>query len=273
MKEERVENKPFGSRRGAMYMIMCILLFCLVGHTAGQHSVNRVNYGVFYIYVRSLKITTATWRRSFIIELPALEEAHENLSNLTYAMDTEPEPAPYRHPKTGLIQAWKQHTINMNLYNTTHLQGIQHLEVLKSALRYILPEYYVAEEDAKRQKKGLGTFIGSTFSGMFDLASKKDLAILEAHVAEAVGNQNTQIQATKRLFNDLTSFVQVTNDKFDQITTAIQNNAESTEKLMDLWATNTDTQIRHYNNMAMTTIRLLQVVQSIYEVIYDLIFE
>ena len=254
-----------------MYLIIYILFLCLVGNTAEQHSVNRVNYGIFYKYLKSLKITTATWRTSFIIELPALDEAHANLSNPTYLMETYPEPEPYKDDIKHRPQPWKQYTIDMKLFNTIHLQGIQHLEVLKVALRDILPEYYIEEEDAKRRKKGIGTFIGSIFSGMFDLASKQDLAILEAHVAEAVGNQNTQIQATKRLSNDLTSFVQVTNDKFDQITTAIQNNAESTVKLMDLVATNTNTLIRYYNNMAMTTIQLLHVVQSMTSYLNELL--
>ena len=158
----------------------------------------------------------------------------------------------------------------MQLIRDIRQQGDEAIDKLKTALRDILPD--VSEEYKQGRKgRGLGAWLGGLVGGALNLVTFADLQVLQSHVEETVKNQNLQIEATKRISKEMSSFVQITNDKLELLSRDFAENQQNTLHLVEAITKDYNKQIHFLNNLSLTTLQLLHIMNSMTSYLTELL--
>jgi hypothetical protein len=137
------------------------------------------------------------------------------------------------------------------------------MEKLKTALRDILPDIPHDYYDQGRKGRGLGSWLGGLIGGALGLVTEFDIRTLENHLQETVKNQNQQIEATKRISKEMSSFVQITSEKLNMLNKELVENSQNTLRLMEAISRDYNRQIHFLNNLSLTTMNLMHIVNSL----------
>lgn len=247
--------------------ILMLLLNCLC--MVQCQDINRLNYGAYFDYEKSIYPVTSVWRHSVFSSLPGAELGTEftyntDFTNLTmgrhrkakesWASCVEAAEKAHAHvsrPLTLCAKYWKQIRFLMKTARENHQQLLDLVATAKS-----LVPIDIQNSQSLRKRKGLLDFVGHAGKSLFGLATNDDLQILAKHVEALKSGEAESLNAIKTQAKHLASFSKITTDRVDQLVQNVQQSHVDQMKAVEELDASTTLQITYLANVTLHTMEL-----------------
>ena len=228
-----------GINGGGVALLVMLAFFALNINTVTSDTVvNRVNYGVIFTKETTVGVVYDYWTHTVKMNIPSIRvpsrvpiycihtvQGHENEHCL---------PLQKMYQSVEKIRAEFMQTLNDSLTN----------------LMVMMPKSPKARSQSKSKRAPL-SFIGDIGKSLFGTARVKDVKLLARHIEALETKAGTTLTKLAQFTEDMSSFISISDKRYDNLKTAVMENRGVTFKLSQE-VNDLDKSLRQRNQLADT---------------------
>ncbi|KAK3099326.1 hypothetical protein FSP39_002667 [Pinctada imbricata] len=180
-----------------------------------RESINRINYGVIFAQDNDLVLSREYWRHTFHVPIPK-----------KFKLSAIPECKGRSDCNMIKLLALQIHALHQEVLGELH-------ETIKS-VRSLVPQSKLFGKS--RQGRALLPFIGTLSRGLFGLATMDDINVMAGHINAIAASTNKLSAALVQHGKHLSSFMTLTDKRFDNIKKGLKLNSDKINKVTNLFS-------------------------------------
>lgn len=271
IKTEKKEGQiaGYGETRkiaSALMFFFCVCFLPMIQCDVTLQSVNRLNFGVYYVAKSSQHAFSNAWRHSFVIDLPSVDFLQFNQANISIdefskmSFETILTNVRYQTKKEkGTYTSYEGYENNLKWLHKLTQDGIISLSQLSTAVEDLFPNHWPSNEQNKTKRAIFG-FLKAPFRSLFGTANEDDIAALQSHIIQIAQNQNKQLQVMKTSTRDLNSFVRTSSERMDLLVENVK--AVSIESIRMLNFTQANL-LQHIDFISIVTLQAMKLQHAL----------
>jgi hypothetical protein len=174
-----------------------------------REDVSRLNYGVNFKHVQSVKVTTSFWLHSFRYTMPSkvdwnLKQNDELAALIRHCLGQDKNEARLR------CSSFRQNGLALQVM---YRESYERLQNLLDGIHALLPT--AAEPKTRRRNRAPLGFIAPVLQSVFGLATSDQVDTLADHVRQLAQLQSNTLKLTKNTTGRISSFMKTSNARMD----------------------------------------------------------
>ncbi|MFI5406410.1 MAG: hypothetical protein ACHQ1D_07850, partial [Nitrososphaerales archaeon] len=235
-------------------------------------SVMRINYGTAFVYRKRDLPVSDVYRHVFEIALPQkfFEKEQDFLDQLklseseTKSLCMSGQSEGHYTEKSGLSSCRRFERHIAYLLSVAR-KGYSVLNMLTQDIFDLLPENLENSPTAPPGRKGRAWFggIGNLLKSVIGTATEQDILDLNKNILAINDYVGKSTNSTQKLFDDMTSYVQLTNDRMDKLVLELGNRSLKTLKLIERVDRDSNLLIDYVANITLHQLRLQSSINDL----------
>ena len=239
---------------------LLIAALCVMTAQAIQPEViTKINYGAAFLPVGKIQATANVWTHTFQLQLPRINHTWSSVK--------------CRNNSCNHYESiWKEMV-------SLQQESYHHMNETISIIEDLVPEHRLSDipKGQSHSKRAIFGFVGSLSSKLFGTATKKDIAIITAHVKQMQNKTESLSSAFQHQQSQLSSFMTNTGHRFRNMLRGVESNHEDIQTIMGSLSSVQEAIVqvakitKLLNQQTYASIKIQQQMDVLLQGIYELI--